>query len=182
MVESGGLENRCARKGTEGSNPSPSASSARVPLAVIADSICTPAGTRRSSRRGRRTPAGRRALRSITWTASRRPCSRPSPSAASSTTPCSIAPRGPDADVAAAIAIAHDGDCGIFNVSTFEKARRRGLGAAMTLRLLRDGAGRGCTTASLQPTEIAERVYAAAGFPDLARLVEHVPAGLIRSG
>ena len=38
MVESGGLENRCARKGTEGSNPSPSASSARVPLAVIADS------------------------------------------------------------------------------------------------------------------------------------------------
>ena len=85
-------------------------------------------------------------------------------------------------DVATAIAIDHDGDCGIFNVSTFEEARRRGLGTAMTLRLLRDAAARGCTTASLQSTGIAERVYAAAGFRDLGRFIEYVPAGLIRSG
>jgi hypothetical protein len=48
--------------------------------------------------------------------------------------------------------------------------------------LLRDAAARGCTTASLQSTGIAERVYAAAGFRDLGRFVEYVPSGLIRSG
>jgi ribosomal protein S18 acetylase RimI-like enzyme len=79
-------------------------------------------------------------------------------------------------DVATAIAIDHDGDCGIFNVSTFEEARRRGLGTAMTLRLLRDAVARGCTTASLQSTEIAERVYAAAGLRDLGRFIEYVPS------
>jgi ribosomal protein S18 acetylase RimI-like enzyme len=85
-------------------------------------------------------------------------------------------------DVATAIAFDHEGDCGIFNVSTLEAARRRGLGTALTVRLLRDAAARGCTTASLQSTVIAERVYAAAGFRDLGRFMEYVPAALIRSG
>jgi hypothetical protein len=35
-------------------------------------------------------------------------------------------------------------------------------------------AARGCRTASLRSTEIAERVYAAVGFRDLGRILEYV--------
>ena len=37
--------------------------------------------------------------------------------------------------VATAMAFDHDGDCGVFNVTTLEDARRRGLGTALTARL-----------------------------------------------
>ena len=277
MVESGGLENRCARKGTEGSNPSPSASSARVPLAVIADSNLYARGNAtllaswdayaRGSAgaelhrldgvaaavfpsepergvfnnalldRGAGAPAVdamEAAYRSAgverfaAWVHETdegmqaefrgRGYTVDTTTRAMGMSLDEIAARGPEADVTAAgwtdhldhleaagvpegllrgadpaafhvvtgraggrdvataIAIDHEGDCGIFNVSTFAEARRRGLGTAMTLRLLRDAAARGCTTASLQSTEIAERVYAAAGFRDLGRFVEYVPA------
>lgn len=65
------------------------------------------------------------------------------------------------------------GDHGVFNVSTLAHARRRGLGTALTARLVHDAAARGCTTASLQSTEMAERVYAAVGFRDLGRFLEY---------
>ena len=55
-------------------------------------------------------------------------------------------------NVATAIAFDHDGDCGIFNMSTLEAARRRGLGTALTARHVHDAAERGCSTASLQST------------------------------
>jgi GNAT superfamily N-acetyltransferase len=77
--------------------------------------------------------------------------------------------------VATALAFDHDGDCGVFTVSTLEAARRRGLGTAITARLLRDALERGCSTASLQSTAMAERVYAALGFRDLGRILEYVP-------
>jgi hypothetical protein len=76
---------------------------------------------------------------------------------------------------ATAIAFDHDGDCGVFNVSTLAPLRRRGLGTTITACLLRDAAARGCTTASLQATPMAERVYAAVGFRDLGRILEFVP-------
>jgi ribosomal protein S18 acetylase RimI-like enzyme len=76
---------------------------------------------------------------------------------------------------ATAMAFDHDGDCGIFNVTTLEPARRRGLGAALTAHHLRAAAQRGCSTASLQSSPIAEGVYAAVGFRDLGRILEHVP-------
>ena len=79
------------------------------------------------------------------------------------------------ANVATAIAFDHDGDCGLFNMSTLETARRRGLGTALTARHVHDAAERGCTTASLQATAMAERVYAAVGFRDLGRIFEYVP-------
>jgi predicted GNAT family acetyltransferase len=79
--------------------------------------------------------------------------------------------------VATAIAFDHGGDCGIFNMSTVEEARRRGLGTALTARHLHDALERGCSTASLQSTPMAERVYAAAGFRDLGRFLEYVPQG-----
>lgn len=68
------------------------------------------------------------------------------------------------------------GDCGVFNVSTLEHARRRGLGTALTARLLHDAASRGCRTAGLQATEMAEGIYAALGFRDLGRFLEFAVA------
>ena len=76
---------------------------------------------------------------------------------------------------ASAMAYDHDGDCGVFNVTTLEHARRRGLGTALTAIQLHDALGRGCQTASLQSTPMAERVYAAVGFRDLGRILEYVP-------
>ena len=60
-------------------------------------------------------------------------------------------------------------------MSTLEPARRRGLGTALTARHVHDAAERGCATASLQSTAMAERVYAAVGFRDLGRILEYVP-------
>jgi ribosomal protein S18 acetylase RimI-like enzyme len=84
--------------------------------------------------------------------------------------------RGDGESVASAIAFDHEGDCGIYNMSTLEHMRRRGLGTALTALLAHDAAARGCRTASLQATAMAERVYAAVGFQDLGRILEYVPA------
>ncbi|MGZ4440570.1 MAG: GNAT family N-acetyltransferase [Gaiellaceae bacterium] len=78
-------------------------------------------------------------------------------------------------NVAAAIALDHDGDRGIYNVGTLEHARRRGLGTALTTLLVHDALARGCETASLQSTQMAERMYAGVGFRDLGRILEYVP-------
>jgi GNAT superfamily N-acetyltransferase len=86
-----------------------------------------------------------------------------------------VTARGAGEEVATAMAFDHDGDCGVFNVYTLEAARRRGLGTALTVRLLLDARGRGCSTASLQSSAIAEGVYAAVGFRDLGRLLEFGP-------
>jgi predicted GNAT family acetyltransferase len=78
-------------------------------------------------------------------------------------------------NVATAMAFDHGGDCGIYNVTTLERARRRGLGTALTTLHVHDALARGCRTASLQSTEMAERVYAAVGFRDLGRILEYAP-------
>lgn len=75
--------------------------------------------------------------------------------------------------VATALAFDHAGDCGIFNTSTYERARRRGIAAALTAHHLHRAAARGCETATLQSTAMAERVYASAGFRDLGRFLEY---------
>jgi ribosomal protein S18 acetylase RimI-like enzyme len=77
--------------------------------------------------------------------------------------------------VATAMALDADGDCGIYNVTTAPHARRRGLGTALTLLHAQEAFARGCRTASLQSTEMAERLYAAVGFRDLGRFLEYVP-------
>jgi GNAT superfamily N-acetyltransferase len=79
-------------------------------------------------------------------------------------------------NVATAIAFDLGSDCGIYNVGTRQHARRRGLGTGLTVALLRDALDRGCHTASLQSTPMAERVYAAIGFRDLGRILEYVPS------
>jgi ribosomal protein S18 acetylase RimI-like enzyme len=80
--------------------------------------------------------------------------------------------------VAAGIAYDHEGDCGVYNVGTHAHARRRGIGTAVTAALVHDARARGCETASLQSTPMAEGVYAAAGFRDLGRILEYEPPGL----
>lgn len=75
--------------------------------------------------------------------------------------------------VAAAISIDVDRDCGIFNVGTVERARRQGLGTALTALLLQHAIERGCRTASLQSTEMGERLYSALGFRALGRILEY---------
>jgi ribosomal protein S18 acetylase RimI-like enzyme len=77
--------------------------------------------------------------------------------------------------VTGAIAYDHDRDGGIYNVGTLPHARRRGLGSAVTVLHLHEARERGCTTASLQATRMAERLYAALGFRDLGRFLEYVP-------
>jgi GNAT superfamily N-acetyltransferase len=78
--------------------------------------------------------------------------------------------------LSAALAYDFRGDCGIYNVGTAEKARRRGLGTAVTAAQLYRARDRGCSTASLQSTPMAEHVYAAVGFRDLGRILEYAPA------
>jgi ribosomal protein S18 acetylase RimI-like enzyme len=80
-------------------------------------------------------------------------------------------------NVATAMAFDLDGDAGIYNVGTLEHARRRGLGTALTALHLHDARARGCRTASLQSTPVAERLYATLGFRDLGRIHEYVPPG-----
>jgi GNAT superfamily N-acetyltransferase len=77
--------------------------------------------------------------------------------------------------VATALAYDHGGDRGIYNVGTLPHARRHGLGTGVTAALLRDALTRGCLTASLQATPMAERLYAGLGFRDLGRIFEYVP-------
>jgi predicted GNAT family acetyltransferase len=79
-------------------------------------------------------------------------------------------------NVAGAMAYDHDDDCGIYNVGTLDRARRRGIGTAVTATLLHDARARGCRTATLQSTPMAERMYAAVGFRDLGGFVEYVPS------
>jgi ribosomal protein S18 acetylase RimI-like enzyme len=80
-------------------------------------------------------------------------------------------------NVAVALAFDLGTDCGIYNVVTLEHARRRGLATALTTVALHDARARGCRTASLQSTEMAERLYAAMGFRDLGRFLEYGPPG-----
>jgi ribosomal protein S18 acetylase RimI-like enzyme len=84
-------------------------------------------------------------------------------------------------NVATAMAFDLDGDCGLYNVGTLEHARRRGLGTALTALHLHDALARGCRTASLQSTRVAEGVYAAVGFRDLGRILEYVPPAAPRA-
>jgi len=76
--------------------------------------------------------------------------------------------------VATAIAFDHDGDCGIYNVGTLPGARRQGLATALTAHVLHEARARGCTTASLQATPMAESLYASVGFGNLGRIHEYV--------
>lgn len=53
---------------------------------------------------------------------------------------------------------------GVYSIATIEAARRRGLGAAVTARVVADGVDAGCDVAVLQSSEMGLGVYRAMGF------------------
>ena len=73
------------------------------------------------------------------------------------------------------MAFDHEGDCGIYMVGTLPTARRRGIATALSAHAVTEAGERGCATASLQATPMAEGVYARVGFRDLGRFDEYVP-------
>jgi GNAT superfamily N-acetyltransferase len=70
------------------------------------------------------------------------------------------------------VAFDHAGDCSLQMVGTVARLRRRGLATALVRHAVRQAWARGCTSASLQATPLAEGVYAAVGFRPLGRYVE----------
>jgi GNAT superfamily N-acetyltransferase len=79
-------------------------------------------------------------------------------------------------NAATLMAFDHDGDCGIYMVGTSQAVRRRGLATPLSAHAVAEAARRGCATASLQSTPMAEGLYARVGFRDLGCLREYVPA------
>ena len=53
---------------------------------------------------------------------------------------------------------------GVYNIATVPAARRRGFGAAMTQRIVDDGAAAGCDVAVLQATEMGRPIYERLGY------------------
>jgi GNAT superfamily N-acetyltransferase len=79
-------------------------------------------------------------------------------------------------DVATLMAFDHEGDCGIYIVGTLEGARRRGIATALSAHAVAAARERGCITAGLQATPMAEGVYSRVGFRDLGLWREYIPA------
>jgi ribosomal protein S18 acetylase RimI-like enzyme len=67
------------------------------------------------------------------------------------------------------------GVAGVYNVSTQEDYRRRGIGSAMTLHALLDAREAGCTKAILQAEPDGIRVYSRLGFEVFGEVTEYKP-------
>ena len=63
---------------------------------------------------------------------------------------------------------------GIYNVATVDAARRRGHGAAMTMRIVADGAAAGCDVAILQASDMGRSIYERLGFRTVVEYVGYV--------
>ncbi|HEY2916131.1 MAG TPA: GNAT family N-acetyltransferase [Candidatus Limnocylindrales bacterium] len=70
--------------------------------------------------------------------------------------------------VASSVAIRGGPVGGIYSVGTAERARRRGIGTAMTWRAVEAGRAWGCEAATLQASAMGEPVYRAMGFERVA--------------
>jgi len=68
-----------------------------------------------------------------------------------------------------------EGDAtGIYNVSTVERLRRRGIGAAITAAAMRAGADAGCRIAYLQSSDLGLGMYTKMGFEPVLRSTVYV--------
>ena len=65
---------------------------------------------------------------------------------------------------------------GVHSIATVESARRRGYGAAMTARVVADGAAEGCDVAALQASEMGRPIYERQGFRTVVRYAAYVSA------
>jgi GNAT superfamily N-acetyltransferase len=68
---------------------------------------------------------------------------------------------------AVALALHHNEDCGISFVATVPKARRHGLASKVMRDALQAAQSRGCTTTTLQATDVGERLYRNLGYRHL---------------
>lgn len=66
--------------------------------------------------------------------------------------------------VVSGLAVLTGSTIGVYNIATIEEARRRGYGAAITRRILVDGAAAGGTVGTLQASDMGKPVYEALGF------------------
>jgi GNAT superfamily N-acetyltransferase len=76
-----------------------------------------------------------------------------------------------DDPIASSVAIRSGPVVGIYAVGTAERARRRGIGTAMTWRAIEAGRDWGCEAATLQASAMGEPVYRAMGFESVASYV-----------
>jgi ribosomal-protein-alanine N-acetyltransferase len=65
---------------------------------------------------------------------------------------------------AAALALHHDEDCGVSFVATAPHARRRGLARDVMVRVALEAREDGRTSATLQATDLGEKLYTALGY------------------
>jgi GNAT superfamily N-acetyltransferase len=65
---------------------------------------------------------------------------------------------------AVALALHHKQDCGVSFVATVPKARRLGLASAVMRQALAVARHQGCTTTTLQATDVGERLYTNLGY------------------
>ncbi len=63
---------------------------------------------------------------------------------------------------------------GVNFVATLPQARRRGIGAAMTVATLRDAQERGCRVAALTATDMGAGVYRALGFQEYCQIAMYM--------
>lgn len=78
--------------------------------------------------------------------------------------------------VGTSIAIRTAGASGVYNVGTLPKARRRGVGSAVTWAAVDAGRFWGCDTIVLQSSEMGLAMYAEMGFRTVAPYVTFTPA------
>jgi len=79
--------------------------------------------------------------------------------------------------VACSVAIRSGNVVGIYAVGTSERARRRGIGTAMTWAATDAGRQWRCDVADLQASEMGQPVYAAMGFRVVTSYVNFTPTG-----
>ena len=78
--------------------------------------------------------------------------------------------------VVAGLGIRSGGTIGIYNIATHPAERGRGYGAAMTMRVVDDGAAAGCAVATLQASEMGRPIYERLGFRTVVEYVGYVDA------
>jgi hypothetical protein len=70
---------------------------------------------------------------------------------------------------------------GIYNIATVETARRRGYGAAMTMRIVDDGVADGCDVAILQASDMGRPIYERLGFRTVVEYTGYVDRASLES-
>jgi GNAT superfamily N-acetyltransferase len=71
---------------------------------------------------------------------------------------------------AVAMTLQHEDDCGVSFVATIPGARRKGLATTVMQQALVEARSDGCTTTTLQATDVGERLYARLGYRRLCEM------------